>query len=229
MKKTDAERLKDMIDSFPEEFGLRAFRGSTFRVSRQSSYVGDSASIHHVRPLVLYTERLDYHTGTWNAFGKGSPEELQKEIVTDRDAYLFACPDGEACTDPKCVAENARRRTTQMHKAIDKTAKKAAAKRPNLKQKWDGLNGAQVIAHDTSNGTTYIRLPAQLQRPTDGCVCTYCKAHPERTPTWDTLAIPKGVPGTAWTVHMPDPKAFRDSLELLREHDAAIAKRKGGE
>jgi hypothetical protein len=75
----------------------------------------------------------------------------------------------------------------------------------------NGLNGADVIAHDAESGATYIRLPVQLQRPIDGgCHCPSCKANPTRTPTWDTLAIPPK--GTAWTVHMPDAQMFRDYL-----------------
>ena len=56
----------------------------------------------------------------------------------------------------------------------------------------------------------YLRLPAALQRDCGGCSCDYCKAHPEHTPTWDTLAIPMHETDkrndTSWTVHMPDPK-----------------------
>jgi hypothetical protein len=77
----------------------------------------------------------------------------------------------------------------------------------------DGLNGAAVIAHDTRAGTTYVRLPHQLQRTLGRCDCPFCKAHPQLTPTWDTLAIPTS--GTAWTVHMPDPHAFRQSIPTI--------------
>lgn len=72
-------------------------------------------------------------------------------------------------------------------------------------ESWDGLNGAMVIANSTDGDANYIRLPSQLQRPIDGgCSCPYCKANPKLIPTWDTLVVPKK--GTAWTVHMPDPK-----------------------
>lgn len=80
---------------------------------------------------------------------------------------------------------------------------------------WNGLNGANVIAHEDGSGTTYVRLPVQLQRPIEAtgnvrCSCQFCQAHPNLMPSWDTLAIPKS--GTAWVVHMPDPKSFRDTL-----------------
>jgi hypothetical protein len=52
----------------------------------------------------------------------------------------------------------------------------------------------------------YVRLPKELQRPTGGCSCAYCKAHPKEVPMWDTLAIPLGPVRnrTTWTVHAPE-------------------------
>jgi hypothetical protein len=63
------------------------------------------------------------------------------------------------------------------------------------------MNGAPI----TQVGETiFIPLPAAISRPIPGgCQCFYCKAHPDQTPTWDTLAVS---PGTqyAWTVHYPE-------------------------
>lgn len=80
---------------------------------------------------------------------------------------------------------------------------------------WHGLNGADVIAHDTKSGAIYVRLPTQLQRPIDGgCSCAYCKENLTLIPAWDTWAIPPK--GTAWCVHMPDAAAFRAYLAKKR-------------
>ena len=52
--------------------------------------------------------------------------------------------------------------------------------------------------------TLFVALPpgatvAILQ----GCQCAFCKANPDKTPSWDTLAIdPESE--RAWTVHFPE-------------------------
>ena len=67
---------KQMVDAamaqFPATFGLAAFPGDTFRISRGSSYVNDS------RVVMLYTERLV--NGEWESFVKGTVSELLKSI-----------------------------------------------------------------------------------------------------------------------------------------------------
>jgi hypothetical protein len=51
--------------------------------------------------------------------------------------------------------------------------------------------------------TQFVALPVIAQRPIEGgCDCRYCKAHPNRTPKWDTLAFVSST--DAWTVHFPD-------------------------
>jgi hypothetical protein len=74
-----AERnLAEAIASFPATFGLRAFPGDTFRISRTSSYVNDTGA------LMLYTEikKTDFgNANDWLSFAKGTPEELRREIV----------------------------------------------------------------------------------------------------------------------------------------------------
>lgn len=72
------------------------------------------------------------------------------------------------------------------------------------------LNGMKILGQ--RNGTIFVRLPKELQRPIDGCICSYCKEHPQEPPTWDTLALAvicnKNVSmkrnDTTFTVHMPD-------------------------
>lgn len=56
----------------------------------------------------------------------------------------------------------------------------------------------------TSDGTVFLPLPAAMRRPIIfGCNCPFCKAHPNETPSWDTLA---GHPDQrwTWTVHFPE-------------------------
>ena len=58
------------------------------------------------------------------------------------------------------------------------------------------------------NHTLFVALPVDARRPIEGgCSCAYCKDHPDRTPTWDVLALPaKGdgwMIGRTWIVHYP--------------------------
>jgi hypothetical protein len=54
--------------------------------------------------------------------------------------------------------------------------------------------------------TLFVVLPPEACEPVEGgCSCDYCKAHPDRTPMWDTLAVasdPRDKPYT-WLVHNP--------------------------
>lgn len=78
------------------------------------------------------------------------------------------------------------------------------------------LNGMPIIAR--TKDAIYIRIPRELQKPCDGCECSYCKAHPRETPGWDTLAVTRdkgAIHESTWTVHMPDPKSF---LEYVQKH-----------
>jgi hypothetical protein len=74
-------------------------------------------------------------------------------------------------------------------------------------------NGMSVLGR--RDGVVFIRLPDELAVPiaadpsnpgVPACRCPYCKAHPELTPKWDTLAVQQqsGKPDHTWTVHMPD-------------------------
>lgn len=64
---------QSVIATFPETFGLRGFRGRTFRISEQSSYVDDRGEI------ILYTQ-VKTPEG-WLDFAKGSPAEIRREVV----------------------------------------------------------------------------------------------------------------------------------------------------
>ena len=54
--------------------------------------------------------------------------------------------------------------------------------------------------------TLFIALPPEACEPINGgCACPHCKAHPELTPMWDTLALARDTynhPYT-WLVHNP--------------------------
>lgn len=63
------------------------------------------------------------------------------------------------------------------------------------------LSGAKVTHR---NGTSFVALPVEAQLPIPhGCSCPFCKAHPDKPPMWDTLAVSADEP-RAWTVHYPD-------------------------
>ena len=75
-------------------------------------------------------------------------------------------------------------------------------------------NGMVVLGR--REGVMFIRLPDALQVPIDRCGCPFCKAHPDKTPMWDTLAVhvdadPRSTRSQdyTWTVHMPDPTDAR--------------------
>ena len=69
----DRHAITSVIARFPTQFGLRAFPGDRFRISRRSSFVDDSG---HVK---LYTQRLV--NGEWLDFAKGTEAELRKQVV----------------------------------------------------------------------------------------------------------------------------------------------------
>lgn len=63
------------------------------------------------------------------------------------------------------------------------------------------MNGAKVTER---NGTLFIALPTEAQTAiAGGCQCAFCRAHPTKTPMWDTLAVGHDAP-RAWVVHYPE-------------------------
>lgn len=84
-------------------------------------------------------------------------------------------------------------------------------------------NGWTVIdvRRDTRNGQTrttlYLHIPDELSTPCDGCSCDYCKAHPDRIPRWDTLAVCDEHGGHSWTVHYPEGRPITPAERNARE------------
>jgi len=57
------------------------------------------------------------------------------------------------------------------------------------------------------DSTIFVPLPKNAQKEIDGgCQCQFCRANPDRTPMWDTLAIDARDSGSNWTwiVHYPE-------------------------
>jgi predicted FMN-binding regulatory protein PaiB len=58
--------------------------------------------------------------------------------------------------------------------------------------------------------TIFVALPADVGNVIPGgCWCEYCKAHPDKVPTWDTLVIDAGRPSnkrreTTTLCHYPE-------------------------
>lgn len=69
------DRLKAIIATFPERFGLRAFPGETFRIGFDQSYWPKPDSV----VPQLYTQRLV--DDQWLDFAKGTPDELRKQLA----------------------------------------------------------------------------------------------------------------------------------------------------
>ena len=65
-------KLAEALAKFPGEFGLRAYPGKRFMVNEAASYFSEAYGV------LLYTFVWN---GKWEAFAKGSPEELAREIV----------------------------------------------------------------------------------------------------------------------------------------------------
>jgi len=70
----EQDAVKNAIKEFPEEFGLRAFPGDTFKIDPGASYYSSAYGI------MLYTARK-LEDGRWASFAKGSPSELRRNMV----------------------------------------------------------------------------------------------------------------------------------------------------
>lgn len=65
----------------------------------------------------------------------------------------------------------------------------------------NNLNGIKVVK---VKGTMFVALPVNYRSPIKGgCSCNYCKANPDKTPMWDTLAVNPDA-DYSWTVHFPE-------------------------
>ncbi len=66
------QAIRKEIAKFPAEFSLRAFPGEKFKIVESQSYMEDGK-------ILLYV--YGFRNGEWLAFAKGTPEELQAQIV----------------------------------------------------------------------------------------------------------------------------------------------------
>ena len=66
------EKVDEVIARFPETFGIRAFPGKVFSISRFNSYWNG-------REVMLYTQRKE--GDNWLDFCKGTERELSVQIV----------------------------------------------------------------------------------------------------------------------------------------------------
>ena len=79
---TDIEDLKlrqiihDLEQKYGEVFGLRAFPGDRFKISKGASYV---TFYDGVLRFMIYVYRLD--DDKWEAFSKGTPTECRRNFV----------------------------------------------------------------------------------------------------------------------------------------------------
>jgi hypothetical protein len=62
------------IKKFPSEFRLKAYPGRWFSISAANSYISD------IFGMMLYTE-VQLPDGSWAPFAKGSPQELEQQII----------------------------------------------------------------------------------------------------------------------------------------------------
>jgi hypothetical protein len=77
------------------------------------------------------------------------------------------------------------------------------------------LNGLAIERTET---TIYVPLPPEAWRSAGSCQCSFCEAHPELEPSWDTIAIavtPTYGTDTTWTVHRPEDNPY--AIALTRE------------
>ena len=66
---TDQDRITKAAARFPKTFGLRAFPSDKFTINERQSYVSGGE-------VMLYVYTVD----TMQAFAKGTPEELLREV-----------------------------------------------------------------------------------------------------------------------------------------------------
>ena len=74
----EREYIPEVIARFPAEFGLKAFPGKKFSISQSASYFSRPGD---PKTLNLYTQVWSEKTNSWEAFAKGSEEELKQNIT----------------------------------------------------------------------------------------------------------------------------------------------------
>jgi len=81
--KEEEALIDEVASTFPREFGLKNFPGDTFRVSRAHSYYSrgyDNEWGKSPPQVMLYTDIVG-PSGDWEAFAKGTIQELRQQIV----------------------------------------------------------------------------------------------------------------------------------------------------
>lgn len=78
MSRWDEEKklVADAIAGFPAEFGLKAWPGDLFAISRSKSYVNGVGEIM----LVTMVRRVDEGRTEWRDFAKATPGELRAQM-----------------------------------------------------------------------------------------------------------------------------------------------------
>ena len=89
---------------------------------------------------------------------------------------------------------------------------------------WPVIDVRREVRQGVTRTTIYLRIPAELATPCGGCDCAYCKAHPERIPSWDTLAVCDTRADHSWTVHYPDPRPLTPADRAERERRSVAFK-----
>lgn len=77
--------ISDLEDRFGRVFGLRAFPGDRFSISRTHSYVTDSQL--GAQP-VIYVYRWNDKEEWWQSFAKGTVDECLRTFVRVSDSTL---------------------------------------------------------------------------------------------------------------------------------------------
>lgn len=100
---------------------------------------------------------------------------------------------------------DAKDETCKGHRAL-------AARLACLVGDWPTMNGQDIFVSGDGS-TLFVPIPRELAADCGHCDCDYCKAHPDVTPKWDTLALaanPKDRNGEhTWTVHLPDKSGLK--------------------
>jgi hypothetical protein len=72
----ESQIVADAIAQFPKTFGLRAYPGKVFSISQSASYISDFPN-----PGTVYLYTAVQNGERWEAFCKGTPNELRAQIA----------------------------------------------------------------------------------------------------------------------------------------------------
>src|SRR5262245_54751443 len=138
---------------FPEFFKLRAFPGKRFRINLSASYISEGQ-------VVLYTD-VESQDGAWLAFAKGSPAELQAEVVAEPKPTTCPIRVGEVFHRHACGrAVPAGFAKCKLHLDHDRRAAERHAKweaeRQAQKAQADVLDGIATALHGLLDGQVTV-------------------------------------------------------------------------